>query len=54
MLKALFLGVPLARIDGLTARVGAELRRMVEAFARERRAAGRPVPDDVALVGGRV
>jgi hypothetical protein len=51
VLKALFIGVPLRRIVGLEARVGPELRRMVEAFARERRAAGRPVPDDVALVG---
>jgi len=50
VLKALFIGVPLGRVVGLEVRVGPELRRMVEAFACERRAAGRPVPDDVALV----
>jgi hypothetical protein len=54
VLKALFVGVPLAHVLGLAARVGPELRRMVAAFASERRAAGRPVPDDVALVGVRM
>jgi hypothetical protein len=50
VLKALFVGVPLARVVGLAERAGDELERMVEDFARERRAAGRPVPPDVALV----
>ncbi|MBX3161177.1 MAG: EboA domain-containing protein [Deltaproteobacteria bacterium] len=49
-LKALFVGAPVARIVGLPLRVTAELVRMVEAFASERRAAGRPVPSDVELI----
>jgi hypothetical protein len=52
VVKALFVGAPLARVVGLATRVGAELRRMVDAFARERVAAGRPVPADVLLVTG--
>jgi len=47
VLKALFIGVPLARIRDLHARITPELRRMVADFAEERRAAGRPVPADV-------
>jgi hypothetical protein len=50
VLKALFLGVPLGRVDGLASRTTPELVRMVEAFASERRAAGRPVPEDAKLV----
>ena len=50
VLKALFLGVPLARVAGLAARTTAELVRMVDAYASERRAAGRPIPADVELV----
>jgi sugar phosphate isomerase/epimerase len=46
VLKCLFLGIPLAAVAGLDRRVDAELRRMVGAFADERRAAGRVVPDD--------
>jgi hypothetical protein len=46
VLKCLFLGIPLAAVAGLDRRVDAELRRMVGAFADERRAAGRAVPDD--------
>jgi hypothetical protein len=48
VLKALFIGAPVARIAGLAARTTPELVRMVEAYASERRAAGRPVPEDVA------
>ncbi|HEY0480529.1 MAG TPA: EboA domain-containing protein [Kofleriaceae bacterium] len=48
VLKALFIGAPVARIAGLAARTTPELVRMVEAYASERRAAGRPVPDEVA------
>jgi len=47
VLKALFIGVPLARIRDLHARITPELQRMVADFAEERRAAGRPVPADV-------
>jgi hypothetical protein len=50
VLKALFLAVPLARVAGLAARTTGELVRMVDAYASERRAAGRPIPADVALV----
>ncbi len=48
VLKALFIGVPVARIRGLAARTTDELVRMVEAFASERRAAGRDVPHDAS------
>ena len=50
VLKALFVGAPLARVVGLVQRTTPELERMVEAFASERRAAGRAVPDDAKLV----
>lgn len=50
VLKSLFNGIGLARIEGLAARRTPELVRMVAAYASERRAAGRPVPDDVTLV----
>jgi len=50
VLKALFVGAPLARVDGLRERTTPELVRMVEAYASERRAAGRPVPEDAKLV----
>jgi len=50
VLKAIFLGVPVARIVGLRGRIDDELVRMVEGYASERRAAGRSVPDDVDLV----
>jgi hypothetical protein len=50
VLKCLFCELPLARVQGLAKRVTPELRRMVEAYASERRAAGRPVPADTALV----
>ncbi|HVU49420.1 MAG TPA: EboA domain-containing protein [Polyangia bacterium] len=53
VLKCLFCEVSLARVVDLRRRVTPELRRMVEAYASERRAAGRPVPSDIALVLGR-
>ena len=53
VLKALFTGVPLATIDGLETRRTPDLVRMVGDYARERRAAGRPVPPDCALVLGK-
>ncbi|MEV1113864.1 EboA domain-containing protein [Actinosynnema sp. NPDC049800] len=46
VLKCLFLDIPLAAVAGLDRRADAELRRMVAAFADERRAAGRTVPGD--------
>lgn len=50
VLKALFTGAPVSRIHGLEERIDDELVRMVEAYASERRAAGRPVPEDAKLV----
>ena len=47
VLKAIFTGVRIARIEGLRGRTSDELRRMARDYASERIAAGRPVPDDV-------
>nr|WP_234439472.1 EboA domain-containing protein [Streptomyces wedmorensis] len=47
VLKCVFLGVPLDAVAGLDRRSGPELTRMLAAFAAERTAAGRAVPDDV-------
>jgi hypothetical protein len=47
VLEAIFIGVPIVRIDGIRARTGEELRRMARDYASERIAAGRSVPDDV-------
>jgi hypothetical protein len=47
VLKCAFMGVPLAGIAGLGTRRDAELVRMFRAYADERAAAGREVPDDV-------
>jgi hypothetical protein len=52
VLKALFVGAPLGKVVGLRERTTDELVRMVDAYASERRAAGRPVPDDAKLVPG--
>jgi hypothetical protein len=52
VMKCLFCEISLARVEGLAARVTPELRRMVTGFVDERRAAGRAVPADVALVLG--
>jgi len=50
VLKAIFVEVPVRRIEGLPERVTPELERMVASYASERRAAGRAVPEDVELV----
>jgi hypothetical protein len=50
VLKAIFMGLSVRRIENLDERVTPELLRMVESYAAELRAAGRPVPDDVAYV----
>lgn len=47
VLKCVFVGVPLAEVDGLDRRSDAELARMLVDFAHERVAAGRDVPADV-------
>jgi hypothetical protein len=50
VLKCFFCEISLTRLQGLAGRVTPELRRMVEAYASERRAAGRAVPPDTSLV----
>ena len=50
VLKAVFTEVALARILGLDARRTPELARMASDYASERRAAGRPVPADLAYL----
>jgi hypothetical protein len=50
VLKAIFIGSPLARIIGLAERINPELERMAQDYASERRAAGRPVPGDMSLI----
>jgi hypothetical protein len=47
VLKAIFVGTRIARVEGLTTRVTPELCRMARGYASERAAAGRPVPDDI-------
>jgi hypothetical protein len=48
VLKALFTGVTLGRIVGLSRRITPELQRMAADYGSERRAAGRSVPSDIA------
>jgi hypothetical protein len=50
VLKAMFNGLSPRRVLGLERRRNAELVRMVGAWVRERRLAGRAVPADVAVV----
>jgi hypothetical protein len=52
VLKSFFTGVAVKRIEGLAARRSPELARMAEAYASERRAAGRSVPADLHLALG--
>jgi hypothetical protein len=47
VLKALFTGASLLRVEGLGGRVTHELVRMARGYGEERRAAGRPVPLDL-------
>lgn len=50
IMKAMFVGIPLARVHGWESRVNAELIRMSRDFKAERQAAGRPVPAEVARI----
>jgi len=50
VLKALFVGAPVARIVDLDRRTTPELVRMVDGYASELIAAGRPVPADASLI----
>ena len=52
IMKAIFNGLPLRRVLALPGRNQAELRRMVGAYASERRAAGRSIPADVDFILG--
>jgi hypothetical protein len=52
VLKAFFTGVQVKRIVDLSVRRTPELARMARAYASERRAAGRSVPDDLGLATG--
>jgi len=53
VLKCVFLGIPLSVVVALDTRADEELAAMAERFAAERRAAGRPVPDDLTLLRAR-
>jgi hypothetical protein len=50
VLKCVFTGVSLDRVHDLGRRTDAELVRMLDALARERAAAGRPMPADALLL----
>jgi len=50
VLKALFIGSSLSRVVGLRTRITPDLVLMVEDYESERRAAGRLVPEDIALI----
>lgn len=50
VMKAIFMEVSVRRIEGLTARITPELSRMAAGYASERRAAGRPVPQDAEFL----
>jgi len=42
--------VPLSRVERLAERITPELSRMAASYASERRAAGRPVPQDAEFL----
>jgi hypothetical protein len=50
VMKAIFMEVPVQRIEGLAARITPELSRMASSYASERRAAQRPVPPDAEFL----
>lgn len=50
VLKCVFTGVPLLLVTDLDRRADAVLERMLAGFARERRAAGRGMPEDAAAL----
>jgi hypothetical protein len=50
IMKAIFMEVPLSRVQGLERRITPELSRMAAGYASERRAAGRPVPKDAEFL----
>jgi len=52
VVKALFIGAPLWRVQGLDGRLSEDLARMVLDLAEERRSAGRDVPHELWLALG--
>jgi hypothetical protein len=50
IMKAIFMEVPLSRVERLTERITPELSRMAASYASERRAAGRSVPRDAEFL----
>ncbi|MEI9953759.1 MAG: EboA domain-containing protein [Pseudomonadota bacterium] len=50
IMKAIFMDVPLGRVERLEQRIAPELSRMAAGYASERRAAGRPVPKDAEFL----
>ncbi|MES1185652.1 MAG: EboA domain-containing protein [Myxococcales bacterium] len=50
IMKAIFMDVPLRRVERLAARITPELSRMAQSYESERRAAGRPVPPDAEFL----
>jgi len=50
VMKAIFMEVSIHRIEDLRSRITAELSRMASGYASERRAAGRPVPQDAEFL----
>ncbi len=50
VIKTLFVELPLGRVHGWIGRANSELVRMAADYEAERRAAGRPVPADIALI----
>jgi hypothetical protein len=50
VIKAIFMQVSLQRIERLEQRITPELSRMAAGYASERRAAGRPVPEDAEFL----
>ena len=50
VMKAIFMGVSVRRIEGLDRRITADLSRMARDYASERTAAGRPVPEDATYL----
>jgi hypothetical protein len=50
IMKAIFMDVPISRVSELTRRITPELSRMANGYASERRAAGRPVPNDAQFL----
>lgn len=51
VMKAVFVGVPILRIIGLSTRITPVLLEMVQDYVQEQTTAGRPVSEDIYLIG---